>query len=128
MINYSSSFPKELTATVKEHICKFAADAEVIDTIYFKLEGCFAIVVNCTEGVCYFNLCRTTSETFAKITFYDEVPYPWERVEKLYEEGRLTPLTLSEAHDAFDEFFTPILKEMRGFTLPLNVNVQMEAY
>lgn len=128
MTDYSSSFLKELTATVKEHIYKSAADAKIADTIYFKLEGCLAIVVNCTERECYFNLCRTTSETFAKITFVDEVPYSWERVEKLYQNGRLIPLTLPEAHDAFDEFFTPILKEMRGFTLPLDVNVQMEAY
>ena len=128
MINYSSSFPEELTTPIKKHIYKFAADVKVIDTIYFKLEGCFAIVVNCTKEACYFNLCRITSETFAKITFIDEVPYSWERIEKLYKEGRLIPLTLPEAHDAFDEFFTPILKEMRGFTLPLDVNVQMEAY
>lgn len=128
MTDYSSTTSEKLVASIKEHICKPAADAEVIDTIYFKLEGCFAIVINCTEEVCYFNLCRTTSETFAKITFYDEVPYPWERIEKLYQDGRLIPLTLSKAHDAFDEFFTPILKEMRRFTLPLDVNVQMEAY
>lgn len=128
MTDYSSTTSEKLVASIKEHIYKPAADAEVIDTIYFKLEGCFAIVINCTEEVCYFNLCRTTSETFAKITFYDEVPYPWERIEKLYQDGRLIPLTLSEAHDAFDEFFTPILKEMRRFTLPLDVNVQMEAY
>lgn len=76
MTDYSSTTSEKLVASIKEHICKPAADAEVIDTIYFKLEGCFAIVINCTEEVCYFNLCRTTSETFAKITFYDEVPYP----------------------------------------------------
>lgn len=128
MTNYSSTFPEELTTSIKEHIYKSAADAEVINTIYFKLEGCFAIVINCTEEACYFNLCRTTSETFAKIAFVDEVPYSWERIEKLYKEGRLIPLTLLEAHDAFDEFFNPILKEMRGFTLPLDVDVQLEAY
>lgn len=128
MINYSSTFPEELTASIKEHIYKPAADAKVINTIYFKLGGCFAIVVNCTKTTCYFNICRTISEAFAKITFTDEVPYSWDRLEKLYKAGQLIPLTLSEAHNAFDEFFTPILKEMRGFTLPLDVDVQMEAY
>ena len=128
MTDYSSTTSEKLVASIKEHICKPAADTKVIDTIYFKLEGCFAIVIDCTERLCCFNICRTTPESFTKIAFVDEVPYSWERIEELYQVGRLIPLTLSEAHNAFDEFFNPILKEMRKFTLPLDVDVQLEAY
>lgn len=83
------TFIERLRSEAKE--VKPAADTKVIDTIYFKLEGCFAIVIDCTERLCCFNICRTTPESFTKIAFVDEVLYSWERIEELYQVGRLIP-------------------------------------